>query len=1054
MKMRRMLLSTMIIFTLMATGCGEKGEPAAFEVVVEKVEAPTEAEIAAPEIEEDVLEISQVLADPEAYLGRPLVIRGTFVQTGAEPPIEAEDSGLAMLVEDYDLYLQNTPMPPGNYIMLVGEVYRDDLMELYDEQGLEWPGDEYDPLEFAEIHVEGELVPIDQAGEETFSRLGFDTKPWPDSEPLDQIESLEEDVNYFFILNKIVKVAGKVYDVLSKASAPPRAIPAGRGGPRHQLPDDSYAIIISGGVNANGAYDRYTNDVIFAWTVFRELGMANADIEVLLKNGAAVNVGGVNIVDGAANLATLRNTFTAAANKVKKAGDGDVYIVTTNHGGGYHRERGKLPASYPLLVTTKVAGVKIPGPMSIWTRFDGAAGDPTSDEGREFDEPADNVDYNRNAAKVDRFGVDELLYLWGANAAAQIHDDELVTEVEKLRNAGATIYIVMEQCFSGGFSSDLLRLANAIWTMPGSEFASATSEEQVSYAGGFGQTNYDEYLYHFLSALRGADADALAINADADGDGSVSWLEAHEYADRQDTQKAKAGASLGDDPQYVEIQFAGIVGPSGPVQLASVEAVADEIVRITLTKPDSLFLQKMAFPAFGIMSPAAIEEYGTGISEAPVGTGPFQLAYWEPDQSMTLSRFDDYWGEPVELETISYVVLGDSSTRLGGLLAGDVDGADIDLGNVDEARQYGLQVLNRPYLNVGYLGINHDRAPFNDLLVRQAIALAIDKEGLLVYAYPETAQVASQFVPPGCLGHSDGMQDWPYDPDLARDLLAQAGYPNGFDTSLYVMDIPRPYVPVPDETADVIGYFLDEVGITVELVVKPWGEYLDAVFNGEADLFLLGLIGDLPHAADFLNREFGEDGYDLFGQPYPELVSLLSRGSRTLDALPIYDQANHLIHDLVPMVPLAHTTSTVAFQEGVSNVMPGYNGIEFFAPVSVSGSDQLLFAHAYDATSLDPAVVWDYTSFRVSSQILETLIAHPPGSSAIVPGLAEDWDVSSDLTEWTFYLRPGVIFHDGTPLNAEAVVFNIERWWDQSNPYHFTDFEDYPAFDWFFGGFK
>ena len=122
-------------------------------------------------------------------------------------------------------------------------------------------------------------------------------------------------------------------------------------------------------------------------------------------------------------------------------------------------------------------------------------------------------------------------------------------------------------------------------------------------------------------------------------------------------------------------------------------------------------------------------------------------------------------------------------------------------------------------------------------------------------------------------------------------------------------------------------------------------------------------------------------------------------------------------------------------------------------PVSEFASATGDFAVALDrdVAGLDAAVVEDTASLRVTAQIYDTLVVYRPTDSFPMPGLAQSWSASADGLTWTFNLRPGVSFHDGTALNADAVAFNIQRWWDAANPYHSGDFGYFEAF---FGGFR
>jgi len=502
--------------------------------------------------------------------------------------------------------------------------------------------------------------------------------------------------------------------------------------------------------------------------------------------------------------------------------------------------------------------------------------------------------------------------------------------------------------------------------------------------------------------------------------------------------------------------------PSTPKSLlAAVEAVDEYTVRFTLNRPDAAFLYKIAFPAFGPQSPENIKTYGGGgdLIRNPVGTGPFRFVEWLPGDHLTLARFEDYWGDRPTLQTLTYRAIKEAPARFLELQAGTIDGAD-NLAPDDipaaEAKA-NLNVYLRPPFNIGFLGINRAHEPFDDVRVRQAVAMAIDKEKLVRALYPPTALAATQFVPPGIFGHSAGSVDWPYDPGRARELLAEAGYPGGFQTSLWVMGISRPYLPNPDRVGEVLQANLAEAGIQAEIVTYDWGTYLEKVFAGEADLFLNGWMADYPDATNFLDTFFGAGTDDSLGGSFPELVELLQEAGSTLNARERqarYDQANSFIRDHVPAVPIVHNSSAIAFQDTVQGIQASPFSQELFYPVSVEGKSHLIFGRSGDSVGLDCVDESDFESLMVCAQIFEPLVAFKPGTTEIVPSLAERWDVSDNLLNWTFYLRGGVKFHDGTNLDAEAVVFNFERWWDQDNPYHVGHTGNFVHWAYYFGGFK
>jgi len=491
----------------------------------------------------------------------------------------------------------------------------------------------------------------------------------------------------------------------------------------------------------------------------------------------------------------------------------------------------------------------------------------------------------------------------------------------------------------------------------------------------------------------------------------------------------------------------------------SVDKIDDYTVKVTLNRPDVAFLYKMAFGAFAIQSPAVIKKYegGGDLFKNEGGTGPFTLQEWVPDATITMVPFDGYWGSKPKTQKIVYRVIKEAPARLVELQSGAVDIIDnVAPDDIPTAQaDANLQVALRPAFNIGYLGINRAKPPFDKLEVRQAIAMAINKADLVKALYPPTASVAKEFIPPGISGYSKDQEDYPYDPVKAKELLATAGFPDGFKTKLWVMPVSRGYYPDPNKVGQVIQSDLKKIGIDAEFVTYDWGVYLDKVAAGEGDLFLLGWMADYPDATNFVDVFFGSGADKSFGPTFPEIVDTLGKAASEADATArqkIYDQANKLIHDLVPAVPIVHNSSALALKKTIQDFLPSPLSTEFMR--TVSGKDTVIFAHSGDAVGLDPADETDGESFMICTQLMEPLVNFTPGTANVEPALAETWDTSKDLMEWTFHLRKGVKFHDGTDFNADAVIFNFERWWDKANPYHKGHTGDFFYWGYFFGGFK
>ncbi|OLT03250.1 peptide ABC transporter substrate-binding protein [Pseudonocardia sp. CNS-004] len=374
---------------------------------------------------------------------------------------------------------------------------------------------------------------------------------------------------------------------------------------------------------------------------------------------------------------------------------------------------------------------------------------------------------------------------------------------------------------------------------------------------------------------------------------------------------------------------------------------------------------KGAFPAaFGltslsISSPAALQQYNgdevtqSGESftyssyamEHPTGTGPFRFeSYDRTNQTITLVRNDQYWGEPAKLERLIFRVIPDENARKQELQAGTIDGFDYpsaaDWPSLEEA---GNQVLIRPVFNILYLGINQKNNPaLKDVRVRQAIAYALDREAMVRNLLPEGAVVATQFIPDTVTGYNPDIQAIPYDPERARALLAEAGASNLTLNFYYPTEVSRPYMPNPTNIFTALAENLRQVGITVNPVARPWnGGYLDDVqVNGVHDLHLLGWTGDYNDAGNFVEGFFGSPGPE-FGLTLPTDAPMID-SIATADATvgdeahaAAYREANRIIMEQLPGVPLSSSPPAIVVRQGVSGLIPSPLTDERFLTVSV-----------------------------------------------------------------------------------------------------------------------
>ena len=474
-------------------------------------------------------------------------------------------------------------------------------------------------------------------------------------------------------------------------------------------------------------------------------------------------------------------------------------------------------------------------------------------------------------------------------------------------------------------------------------------------------------------------------------------------------------------------------------KIQSIEATAPDEVVFNLCSPDPAFLQKAAFVVFGVQPSEHLEATGGSPLENPIGTGPFALDSWNRGSELTFVRNENYWGEAPAFDNLVFRWATESAQRVTEVQSGNADYAtnlstpDYEVVEGDDT----LQLLEDPNPNVFYMGFTNTFEPFDNEMVRQAIALGIDRQRIVDTYYPTGSVVPDFFTPCSIENGCVGDPWWDYDPEAARTMLADAGYPDGFDTTIYLRDVFRVYLPEPQTVATEIQTQLAEnLGINAEIQVMESGAFIDEVSAGELDgIHLLGWGADYPHVTNFLDYHF--NGNIQFGDPYPDIVELLLEGAATVDpaaAEPIYEQANNLIREHVPMVPIASGAAADVAVASLGNAASPPFGAPQFSTMAPEG-DTLVFVQNAEPISLYCADESDGESLSACEQVIEGLYAYTL-DGGVEPALAEECVANEDGTVWTCTLRQGVTFHDGSDFDANDVVASWAAGIDASSPLH------------------
>jgi len=501
--------------------------------------------------------------------------------------------------------------------------------------------------------------------------------------------------------------------------------------------------------------------------------------------------------------------------------------------------------------------------------------------------------------------------------------------------------------------------------------------------------------------------------------------------------------------------------------IKKITATDQNTVVFDLCASDVAFLSKIAFSAFGIndsdwltekIDPSQNENQPI-VSEVN-GTGPYRLTAWNRGADITMEAFPEYWGDKAIAQTAILKWNTEAAQRLVELQAGQVDGID-NVGPTDFPTVEGdssLQLQPRTGLNTFYVGFNNKFAPWDNETVRQAVAMGIDRNRIVDNFYPPGSQVASHFtpceIPNGCVG-----PEWyEFDAAAAKQMLTDAGFDFDQTYKIHYRAAVRGYLPDPPVVATEIQTQLQtNLGIKVELDLQDDTTYLDNADEGLLDgLHLLGWGADYPDITNFLDYHFGAGASAQFGDKFDDITAALAQGAAGADDAarePSYVTANELIKQHVPMIPIAHGGSGVAYRADVEGAHSSPLSNEKFSVMQPGDRTQFVFSQNGEPGGLYCADETDGEALRACEQMVESLYSYETAGTAVEPALAESCESNPELTQWTCTLRQGVTFHNGATLDANDVVLSYAVQWDAAHELHKGRDGSFTYFSALFGGF-
>ncbi|MFO1151112.1 MAG: ABC transporter substrate-binding protein [Alsobacter sp.] len=370
-----------------------------------------------------------------------------------------------------------------------------------------------------------------------------------------------------------------------------------------------------------------------------------------------------------------------------------------------------------------------------------------------------------------------------------------------------------------------------------------------------------------------------------------------------------------------------------PELLKSIDKIDDMTVRITLNKPEAPFLANLAMPFNVVLSAEYADRLlAMGKPELldwqPIGTGPFVFQSFQKDVTVRYRAFDDYWGGRQPIDTLVFSITPNPAVRLTKLKSGECHVMAFpspgDTARI--AEDPSLSLLQQEGLNVGYLAFNTAMKPFDDVRVRRAISLAIDKAAIVSAVYQGAGKAAKNPIPPTLWSYNDAIRDYGYDRAAAQRLLAEAGLSGGFEADIFYMPVSRPYNPNGKRVAEMIQADLAKVGIRLKPVTREWADYRSALQNGAFPMALYGWTGDNGDPDNFLHVLLGCTAARLGGNniarwcdpTYDDLVTKAKQISDRAQREGLYRRAQEIFHDQAPWVPIANSVVFMAARREVT----------------------------------------------------------------------------------------------------------------------------------------
>jgi len=386
-----------------------------------------------------------------------------------------------------------------------------------------------------------------------------------------------------------------------------------------------------------------------------------------------------------------------------------------------------------------------------------------------------------------------------------------------------------------------------------------------------------------------------------------------------------------------------------PKLIKSVSKVDDNTVKFELNAPDATFVPILTMGFASIYSAEYADQLlkagkQADLNAKPIGTGPFMLKSYTKDAVIRYDVNPTYWGPKPKIDRLIYAITPDATVRAQKVKADECQIAlspkPQDL--ADAKSDKSLAIVQTPAFMTAFVALNTQKKPLDNQKVRAALNMGFDRGTYLKTVFDNTATPATNPYPPNTWSYDKSIKPWPYDPVKAKKLLAEAGYPNGFETTIWVRPNGSVLNPAPKAGAEMLQADFAKIGVKADVKVIEWGELIKQAKQGQHDLLFMGWAGDNGDPDNYLSPLFScnavKSGINFARFCDQDLDKLIADGKATADQAKrskAYEQAQQIIHDQALWIPLGYPTAAAITRTTVSGYHVSPFGRQNFGTVAV-----------------------------------------------------------------------------------------------------------------------